>query len=121
MTYDNLFNKKNTKKKNTYTSFRGKILKKKISDNIFKNDENYIREKIIKSDSAEKINKKDEITYFLKKCKMILEKELFDKIMKLFKEYKEGLLTDEGIIIKTHKYLGNNKELVELFNKVFSK
>ena len=121
LTYDNLFNRKNTNKKNTYTSFRGKILKKKLSDNIFKNDENYVREKIVKYDSLEKTNKKDEITYFLKKCKMLLDKELFDKIMKLFKEYKEGLLTDEGIIFKTHKNLGSHKELIELFNKIFTK
>lgn len=121
LTYDNLFNKINAKKKTTYTSFRGKMLKKKISDNIFKNNENYERENNAKTHSLEKIIKKDEITYFLKKCKMLLEKELFDKIMKLFKEYKDGLLTDEGIIIKTHRYLGNNKELIELFNKVFAK
>ena len=53
LTYDNLFNKKKEKKKNSYTSFRGKILNKNISENFFKNN---------------KINKSDEII-FLKNVK----------------------------------------------------
>ena len=30
-------------------------------------------------------------------------------------------LTDEGIILKTENYLENNKELIDIFNKVFGK
>jgi len=41
--------------------------------------------------------------------------------VKLFKDYKDGLLTDERIIIKTQRYLESNTELIELFNKVFGK
>ncbi len=108
LTYDNLFTKKNIKKKNSYTSFRGKILNKNISENIFKNENN-------------KMNKTDEINFFLKKCKMMLNKEYFEQIVKLFQDYKDGLLTDEGIIIKTQRYLESNTELIELFNKVFRK
>ena len=106
LTYDNLFNKKKTIKKNSYISFRGKILDKNISENIFK---------------KEGVNKSDEINFFLKKCKMLLNKEFFEQIVKLFQDYKDGLLTDEGIIIKTQRYLESNKELIELFNKVFGK
>ena len=118
LTYDNLFNKMNSKK-NSYTSFRGKILNKNISENIFKNNDNK-KNKNMNFDLLEKI-KNDEITYFLKKCKMLLDKEFFEEIVKLFQEYKDGLLTDEGIIIKTQRYIESNKELIELFNKVFEK
>ena len=52
---------------------------------------------------------------------MLLNKEFFEQIVKLFQDYKDGLLTDEGIIIKTQRYLESNKELIELFNKVFGK
>ena len=118
LTYDNLFNKMNSKK-NSYTSFRGKILNKNITENIFKNNDNK-KNKNINFNLLEKI-KNDEITYFLKKCKMLLDKEFFEEIVKLFQEYKDGLLTDEGIIIKTQRYIESNKELIELFNKVFEK
>ena len=109
LTYDNLFNKMNSKK-NSYTSFRGKILNKNISDNIFKNNNNK-NNKNMKFDLLEKI-KNDEITNFLKKCKILLDKEFFEEIVKLFQEYKEGLLTDEGIIIKTQRYIESNKKLI---------
>ena len=95
-------------KRKIHTSFRGKILNKNISENIFKNENN-------------KMNKTDEINFFLKKCKMMLNKEYFEQIVKLFQDYKDGLLTDEGIIIKTQRYLESNTELIELFNKVFGK
>ena len=120
LTYDNLFNKMKSKKKNSYTSFRGKILNKNISENIFKNEKNK-REKRINNEFIEKSIKNDEITFFLKKCKILLEKEVFQEILKIFQDYKDGFLTDEGIIIKTQNYLENNKELIELFNKVFGK
>ena len=97
-------------KKNSYTSFRGKILNKNISDNIFKNNDNK-NNKNMKFDLLEKI-KNDEITNFLKKCKILLDKEFFEEIVKLFQENKEGLLTDEGIIIKTQRYIESNKKLI---------
>ena len=122
LTYDNLFNKMNNRKKSSYTSFRGKILNKNISENILKNH-NHKRGKNISNDIIDKIakSKNNEITYFLRKCKMLLDKESFEAIVKLFQEYKDGLLTDEGIILKTQTYLENDKELIELFNKVFGK
>ena len=115
LTYDNKFNK-NAKKKNSYNSFRGKILN--ISENIFKNDN---KKDKYNNNFVEKKTKNDEITFFLRKCKILLDKESFEEIMKLFQEYKEGLLTDEGIITKTQIYLENNEELIELFNNVFGK
>ena len=120
LTSDNLFNKRHSKKKISYTSFRGKILNKNISENIFKSDK-HKREKTLNNDIIENSTKSEEITFFLKKCKMLLEKEIFDEILKLFEDYKEGLLTDEGIFIKTQSYLENNNELIELFNNIFGK
>ena len=115
LTYDNKFNK-NSKKKSSYNSFRGKILN--ISENFFENEN---KKDKYNNDFIEKKTKNDEITFFLRKCKMLLDKESFEEIMKLFQEYKEGLLTDEGIITKTQLYLENNEELIELFNNVFGK
>ena len=117
ITYENKM--MNAKKKNSYNSFRGKILNKNISDNIFKNENHKIDK--YNNDFVEKKTKNDEITFFLRKCKMLLDKETFKEIMKIFEDYKNGLLTDEGIVTKTQSYLGSNEELIELFNKVFSK
>ena len=124
-TYDsyNLLKKKNINKKsyNSLNSFRGKLFNK----NIFKQydlKKNKIDNDILKKISGEesfKQLKTDEITYFLKKCKNLLEKESFEQIVKIFWEYKDGLITDEGIILKTQEHLNNNKELIELFNKIF--
>ena len=118
LTYDNKLSQMQ-KKKNSYNSFRRKILNKNISDNDFINEINK-RDKY-SNIFGEKKKKNDEITFFLRKCKMLLDKESFEEIMKLFQDYKDGLLTDEGIITKTQTYLENNEELIELFNKVFSK
>ena len=105
LTYDNLFNKKIARKKNTYNSFRGKILNKNL-EIFFKN---------------EKMNKSDEINFFLKKCKMLLNKDYFEQIVKLCQDYKDRLFTDEKIIIQIQRYLENSKELIELFSKIFGK
>ena len=118
LTYDNKLSQMQ-KKKNSYNSFRRKILNKNISDNDFINEINK-RDKY-SNIFGEKKKKNDEITFFLRKCKMLLDKESFEEIMKLFQDYKDGLLTDEGIITKTQTYLENNEKLIELFNKVFSK
>ena len=63
----------------------------------------------------------EKVNFFLNKCKSLLDKESFDKILKIFQDYKEGIITDKGIILQMKKHILNNKELVDLFNKVFSK
>ena len=109
LTYDNLFNNKKSKekeikkKKHSYYTFRGKIFNKN-HDNTF-----------------EKNNKNSEIDFFLNKCYMILDKELADKIAKIFQDYKEGLITEKGIVFTIKNYIGNINELVEIFNKIFIK
>ena len=113
LTYDNLFmnnhNIKEIKKnKNTYNTFRGKVFNKNTSDNYIKNERK-------QEQDNEKAN------FFLSKCKVLLDKESVEKIVNVFKDYKEGLITDKGIISKIEKYIWNNNELIELFNKIFSK
>ena len=104
LTYDNLFINTNSnikeikKKKNSYNTFRGKIF-----------------------NETEKNKNNEKVNYFLSKCKTLLNKESYDNILNLFRDFKEGLITDKGIIIQIKKYIWNNNELVELFNKVFSK
>ena len=111
LTYDNLFNnniKEIHKKKNAYNTFRGKI---------FNGNNN-------KSEDGKKINKneeKEKVHLFLDKCKNFLEKESYEKIVNIFHDYKEGLITDKGIIVQIQKYISNNKVLINLFNKTFSK
>ena len=130
-TYDNLLNKKKSDKKNLYNSFRAKNINNNISEYNYKNynlkKQNVKKESlfdIIRNfDNEENYKKKksDEFTYFLKQCKILLEKDSFEAIVKLFQEYKDGLITDEGIVTKTQNLLENNKELIDLFTKVFSK
>ena len=129
-TYDNLFNKINTVKKNSFNSFRNKIINRNISDFFTINDKhqnnhlniNNLYEKTDYIKISNFIDKKSEqMSYFLKKCKILLNKDSFEEIIKLFKEYKDGLITDEGILLKTQNYLENNKELIELINVVFKK
>ena len=110
LTYENLFNNTNIKEiqknKNNYNTFRGKIFSKNIWEKPIENK---------MSKDSEKVN------FFLNKCKSLLDKESFDKILKIFQDYKEGIITDKGIILQMKKHILNNKELVDLFNKVFSK
>ncbi len=112
LTYDNLFINTNNnikeikKKKTTYNTFRGKVFNKNVSEKNIK---------------TEKIKNSEKVKYFLNKCKNLLNKESVDIIVNLFKDYKEGLITEKGIILQTQKYIWNNNELIELFNKIFSK
>ena len=121
---DNIFNKMNTTKKKSYNSLRSKILNKNIADYFKRNDNNSNNNNLYEKSGDLNIyieKKSDEISYFLRKCKILLNKESFEEIVKLFQEYKEGLITDEGILLKTQNYLEKNKELIELFKNVFAK
>ena len=130
-TYDNLFNKKKYDKKNLYNTFRAKNINNNISEYNCKNynlkKQNVKKENIFDIirdfDNEENYKKKksEEFTFFLKQCKNLLQKDSFEAIVKLFQEYKDGLITDEGIVTKTQNILENNKELMSLFTKVFSK
>ena len=64
--------------------------------------------------------KMKEMTFFLKKCKVYLEQNIFDRVVKLFQEYKKGILTDDGMIQKIKHCLRNNSELLDLFKNIIS-
>lgn len=130
-TYDNLINKKKTDKKNLYNSFRAKNINNNISEYNYKkyniNKQNIKKENLFdiirnfENEESYRKRKSDEFNFFLKQCKILLEKDSFTAIVKLFQEYKDGLITDEGIVTKTQNLLENNKELINLFTKVFCK
>ena len=61
-----------------------------------------------------------EMTLFLKKCKISLDEITFNKIVKLFQDYKNRVINDEVIIIKINQYLKNNDELLNLFKTIIS-
>ena len=52
------------------------------------------------------------MTLFLKKCKISLDEITFNKIVKLFQDYKNRVINDEVIIIKINQYL-KNYEILE--------
>ena len=64
--------------------------------------------------------KMKEMTFFLKKCKVYLEQTTFDKVVKMFQEYQNGIITDEGLVQKINHYLKNNSELLNSFKNIIS-
>jgi len=125
-TYDNIISKPISRKKNSHNSFRGELIKTS-AENILKHynpkkHKNLSIDLVDKKNNKEKYQEaiKDELKYFFRKCEIILDKESFEAIVKLFQEYREGLITDDGMILKIKNHLNNNKELIELFNNIFS-
>jgi len=64
--------------------------------------------------------KMKEMSFFLKKCKVYLDQIVFEKIVKLFQDYKNEIINDNDIIQKINYYLKNNSELLNLFNNIIS-
>ena len=64
--------------------------------------------------------KMKEMSFFLKKCKVYLDQITFEKIVKLFQDYKNETINDNDIIQKINHYLKNNSELLNLFNNIIS-
>ena len=60
------------------------------------------------------------MSFFLKKCKVYLDQIVFEKIVKLFQDYKNEIINDNDIIQKINYYLKNNSELLNLFNNIIS-
>ena len=81
----------------------------------FENNEN-----INGGSSCLKELKMKEMTFFLKKCKVYMEQTTFDKVVKIFQEFQNGIITDEGLVQKINHYLNNNSELLNLFKNIIS-
>lgn len=64
--------------------------------------------------------KTNEMKFFLQKCGVILDKNIYAKVVRIFQEYKSGLITDQGFVKKIRHYLKNKDELMILFEKVIS-
>lgn len=125
-TYDNVLNKHKSRKQNSHNSFRGELIKTS-AENILKHynpkkHKNFSIDIVEKNNHKEKYQEtiKEELKYFFRKCEITLDKESFEAIVKLFQEYREGLITDEGMILKIKNHLNDKKELIDLFNNIFS-
>lgn len=65
--------------------------------------------------------KMKEMTLFLKKCKVYLDQSTFEKVVKVFQDYKKGIISDNIIVDKIKQYLKNNIELLNSFKNIISK
>ena len=108
-----LMNKNNEKFKSTPFLFPKTEYEEIKLDN--KNG-NYMNE--LKSEYNKIKNK--EMAFFLNKCRIALDKKIFDKIINIFQEYKDGLITNDGLITKIRKYIKNYEDLLKLFDNVVS-
>lgn len=61
-----------------------------------------------------------EMTFFLKKCKVYLDQITFENVVKIFQDYKKGIINDDSIIQKMKNYLKNNSDLLNLFNNIIT-
>ena len=64
--------------------------------------------------------KMKEMTLFLKKCKVYLDQSTFEKVVKVFQDYKKGIISDNIIVDKIEQYLKNNTELLNSFKNIIS-
>ena len=78
-----------------------------------------MKDKLNRKNSLKDLKTK-EMTLFLKKCKVYLDKTTFDKIVKVFQDFKYGNISDEVIVQKLNLYLRNNNELLILFKNIIS-
>ena len=60
------------------------------------------------------------MTFFLKKCKVYLDQITFENVVKIFQDYKKGIINDNSIIQKMEIYLKNNSDLLNLFNNIIT-
>jgi histone deacetylase complex regulatory component SIN3 len=89
----------------------------KLSQNRINNNNNGDN---LNGNSSLKELKIKEMAFFLKKCKVYLDKITFENVVKILQDYKNGFINDDGIIQKIKNYLKNNSDLLNLFNNIIT-
>ena len=102
-------NKKDDKSKfyfNNLNSLSYKI----FAQNDEQNDVNF--EKIQKNKKISEMNN------FLSRCKFSLDQQNYEELLNTFQDYKNDLITEKGIIEKSHSLIKNNRELINKFDEI---
>ena len=102
-------NKKDDKSKFYYNNLNS-LSHKIFAQNEEENDVNFKK--------IQKNKKISEMNNFLNRCKFSLDKQNYENLLKTFHDYKNGLITEKGIIEKTHLFLKNNRELINMFDEI---
>ena len=61
----------------------------------------------------------ESVSNFLKECQIYLTPNNFEKIVKIFQDYKNGTIDEENVVNNTKLLLSENKNLINLFESNF--
>ena len=61
----------------------------------------------------------ESVSNFLKECQIYLTPKKFEKIVKIFQDFKNGIVDEENVINNTKFLLAENKNLINLFESIF--
>ena len=100
------FNKANTERINRY------------NDNLI---DDYINNKNMKDSLflSPNFKQSETVSNFLKECQIYLTPNNFEKIVKIFQDYKNGTIDEENVVNNTKLLLSENKNLINLFESNF--
>ena len=83
-------------------------------------DQLYQQEDIMDITDNSTMNRQiDFIGQFLEQCKESLSPRIFDKVLNIFQEYKDGLLGDTELIEKIRETLQGHDDLIQMFESLF--
>ena len=99
-------NKANTERINRY------------NDNLI---DDYINNKNMKDSLflSPNFKQSETVSNFLKECQIYLTPNIFEKIVKIFQDYKNGTIDEENVVNNTKLLLSENKNLINLFESNF--
>ena len=102
------FNKANTERINRYND-------NLIDDYININNKN-MKDSLLLSPN---FKQSESVSNFLKECQIYLTPNNFEKIVKIFQDYKNGTIDEENVVNNTKLLLSENKNLINLFESNF--